>query len=331
MKHTPFAIFRAPGFHEARAISPAKAEPFSGAFPPGSFFVGEFAKPVDEWLVFTGGNSPCSIAESDGACLRTTSRRQYVDSLEKLIPRLRARKGKTVISTVSVMPSAASVEDMIASAMASSPSDFCYAYSHPSLGTWIGATPELLLSCDLSTGEFRTMALAGTMAGETPWDAKNLNENKIVADFICAALAKGGAADIVAVGPKEVRYGTLRHLRTDISGRMRIADLAPILNALNPTPALCGSPRAEAMADISEFEQHRRRSYGGVVGYVSGNEFRAYVNIRCCMALDGSIAVYAGGGIMPDSIPEEEWAEAMAKRENIFNRLTSTENTINNE
>ena len=87
-----------------------------------------------------------------------------------------------------------------------------------------------------------------------------------------------------------------------------------LVRALQPTPALGGYPRAEALALIAELEPFDRGRYGGPVGWVdaSGNGEWA-VGIRCA-EIDGHTArLFAGVGVVADSDPDAELAETQAK------------------
>ena len=68
------------------------------------------------------------------------------------------------------------------------------------------------------------------------------------------------------------------------------------------------------MEIIDELEVSRRRIYGGAVGYISwsGNMDTAIV-IRSAVIKDNKIYVGAGGGIVADSLPEQEWEEVNNK------------------
>jgi menaquinone-specific isochorismate synthase len=84
--------------------------------------------------------------------------------------------------------------------------------------------------------------------------------------------------------------------------------------ALHPTPAVCGSPREEALAVIGELEALDRGRYAGPVGWVdaAGNG-RWAVGLRCA-EVDGHRArVLAGVGVVADSDPDAELAETRAK------------------
>lgn len=198
-------------------------------------------------------------------------------------------------------------------------------------GTWLAATPEILL--DGSGDEWHTMALAGTMrltdsqlSFDTPmnndggveitWSTKNIQEQHCVATYIKDCLSTF-SDDIHEEGPTTVRAGNLVHLRSDF--RFRLApdvNIGKLLEALHPTPAVCGLPKAEAYRFILDNEHYPRRYYSGFMGPLSINgSTQLYVSLRCMQINDNKCTLYAGGGLLKDSQENMEWNETEAKLE----------------
>lgn len=217
---------------------------------------------------------------------------------------------------------------------------FVYLWVHPETGTWMGATPETLLKVDRN--RFSTMALAGTQSfkgtTEVDWGEKEKDEQQIVTDFILKNLSKAGIENIETSGPYTTRAGNLLHLRTNIIGNLSASgdsNLKQLINALHPTPAVCGMPREAAKKFILQNENYEREFYTGFLGELnmktetkrSGNrrnqENQAYASIRKqsslfvnlrCLKLEAGIAkLYVGGGITRDSKPSLEWEETENK------------------
>ena len=87
----------------------------------------------------------------------------------------------------------------------------------PVSGTWIGSTPEIILSGEGNT--WNTVALAGTMPmqGEvmpTEWHKKEQDEQAFVSEYINKVIKKF-SSKIAIKGPYTTRAGQLVHLRTD--------------------------------------------------------------------------------------------------------------------
>ncbi|HXR11679.1 MAG TPA: chorismate-binding protein, partial [Gaiellaceae bacterium] len=82
-----------------------------------------------------------------------------------------------------------------------------------------------------------------------------------------------------------------------------------------PAGTVSGAPKVRAMQIISELEGHRRGVYAGAVGYVfpAEREMDTCIAIRTLVFRDGSCYLQAGGGIVADSIPEEEHQECLNK------------------
>lgn len=54
----------------------------------------------------------------------------------------------------------------------------------------------------------------------------------------------------------------------------------------------------------------------------------AYVNLRCCHLDRNVYTIYSGGGITPDSKPEDEWKETELKSQNLTGILEISERVI---
>ena len=188
-------------------------------------------------------------------------------------------------------------------------------FDTPQTGMWLMATPEILLEQQKSL--YRTMALAGTMPyaeGIPTWSDKNKHEQNIVERYIEDAIAPL-CKQTIKDGPQTMRAGNLMHLRTDF--RFRLKDnvsKAKLLARLHPTPAVCGLPKDRAKEFILANESIARKYYSGFAGPMNLNgETHLYVSLRCMNIADDHCVVYAGGGLMSESIAEDEWKETELK------------------
>ncbi|TMM56979.1 isochorismate synthase [Maribacter algarum] len=213
---------------------------------------------------------------------------------------------------------------------------FCYLWYHPKIGTWLGATPEILLKTE--NQEFTTMSLAGTkkyVADKSPeWGNKEFEEQQLVTDYISNVLQN--SVSNLNIGEREsIRAGNLWHLRTKLTGRIEKGNLASIVKALHPTPAVCGLPMESAKDFILGNENYNREYYTGFLGELNiksekdrtsnsrNQENKAYrsikntttlfVNLRCMQLKGTNAQIYVGGGVTQDSEPEKEWRETVAK------------------
>jgi len=201
---------------------------------------------------------------------------------------------------------------------------FVYLWFHPEVGLWLGATPERLLTVE--NGNFKTMALAGTQKynGTTKviWQKKEKQEQQYVTEFMLENLNKF-AESLEFTTPFTVQAGNLVHLRTDISGKLKSDNsLEKLINALHPTPAVCGLPKTVAANFILQHEGYERTYYSGYLGEMNkNNNTGLFVNLRCMQLENNFASLYIGGGITADSNPENEWEETVSKAEVMKNVL----------
>ena len=197
----------------------------------------------------------------------------------------------------------------------------------PVSGTWLGSTPEILLSGQAS--RWSTVALAGTMPIEngvepTEWDNKNKEEQSIVAEYVRNIVKKHGKK-MIEKGPYTARAGQLVHLKTDFLFELKeTKHLGNLLKELHPTPAVCGLPKTEAYEFITKNEGYDRRYYSGFVGWIDPEGHSdVYVNLRCMEIRTNEVKLYAGGGILPSSEVRSEWNETGEKMKTMKSLIPS--------
>lgn len=110
------------------------------------------------------------------------------------------------------------------------------------------------------------------------------------------------------------RHPTVWHLTSTVEGRLREdVTLGGLLRATFPSGSVTGAPKRMAVARTRLVEPVRRGVYCGAIGVVTRGLVDLSVAIRTAV-VHGRVASYGtGGGIVADSDPGEEWAEAMAK------------------
>lgn len=203
------------------------------------------------------------------------------------------------------------------------PDTMVYLLHTPTSGTWIGATPEVLLEGNCI--QMHSVALAGTMRcnGESPklsnWSDKDKEEQRIVADYIRDCVrAVGELKD--EWGPYSYQTAHLAHLKSDIYFRLDPDKMPELLSMLHPTPAVCGIPKRESLQCIIHHEEEDRSYYAGFLGWYNPNgDSQLYVNLRCLHQYDDAhIKLYAGGGILPSSTLEGEWMETENKMQTLL-------------
>lgn len=193
------------------------------------------------------------------------------------------------------------------------PRVFVALVSTPVCGTWLVATPEILLEGD--GNQWHTMALAGTMTlGNLQWTEKNVCEQAYVTSYITECIERF-TSDFTVEGPYSVRAGQLVHLRTDFRFTTHKKDLlGHLVTALHPTPAVCGIPKRETHDFIVANEHYPRSYYSGFMGPLGINgSTHLFVSLRCMKITPHAFRLYAGGGILTESVEQQEWDETEEK------------------
>ena len=111
------------------------------------------------------------------------------------------------------------------------------------------------------------------------------------------------------------RFSHVMHLVSHVEGRLK-PELTTYdaLRSCFPAGTVSGAPKIRAMEIIAKIEGEKRGAYGGAVGYFSfsGNMDTALV-LRTGIYKDGTMYVQAGGGIVADSVAEDEYQETRHK------------------
>jgi isochorismate synthase len=196
-------------------------------------------------------------------------------------------------------------------------------------GSFFGASPELLVA--RHGARVSSHPLAGTVSrGDTAradadaqrglaGSAKNRAEHRYVVDDIAGALKPFCAELSVPAEPSVVAFRSVAHLGTRIEGRLAGPEpvgVLELLQQLHPTPAVGGTPRDDALAFIAAHEAGRRGHWAGPVGWVGADgDGEWMIGIRSALLdADGAtLTLRAGGGIVADSDPDAEAAEADIK------------------
>jgi isochorismate synthase len=208
--------------------------------------------------------------------------------------------------------------------------------SVPGVGTWLGASPEVLAEVT-ADGHFHTMALAGTqplLPGVRPqeaiWRQKEIEEQALVSRYIVNCFKQLRLREYQETGPRTTVAGQLLHLRTDFEVDLKNvpspASLGTdMLRLLHPTSAVGGMPRVAALDFLARHEGYDRAYYSGFLGPVNvaaPGVARLFVNLRCLQLRADEAILYAGTGLTVDSDPAREWQETEYKMRTIGAALT---------
>jgi menaquinone-specific isochorismate synthase len=209
----------------------------------------------------------------------------------------------------------------------------CWTFSCAGL---VGATPELYIRRE--GAEISSLVLAGTTPrGMTAAQdealgqallasAKNVEEHRYVVADVRAALAPRCDRLDVDDHPWLLRLASLQHLATTVTGRLATPSgwagnglggcpsALALAAALHPTAAVCGTPADAATELIRELEGMDRGRYAGAVGWGDARGNGEWGIALRCAEVDGPRArLFAGCGIVADSDPAAELAEAQVK------------------
>jgi isochorismate synthase len=260
--------------------------------------------------------------------------KQYKHQADRLVKLLRAGDlTKVVLSRVLVesLPEGFSAGNFFLELCKNYPMAFVYLFNDGFGGFWAGATPETLL--EVNNQKASTMSLAGTLpakkggSAENEWQEKELEEQKLVTQFIRDKLINNGIQYFFEA-PLEVRdAGPVMHLlkRFDFDLPEDISALQ-LAVSLHPTPAVCGVPPQLALNQILKTETHQRAYYAGFIGPVfKQHNARLFVNLRCMQVIEKNALIFAGGGLLAESDIEREWQETALKAETLLSVIRKFE------
>lgn len=111
------------------------------------------------------------------------------------------------------------------------------------------------------------------------------------------------------------RYSHVMHIGSTVRGEIRAdCDALDAVEAVLPAGTLSGAPKIRACQLIGELENNKRGIYGGAIGYLdfTGN-MDTCIAIRMAVRQKDRVTVQAGGGIVADSVPENEYQESANK------------------
>jgi anthranilate synthase component I len=196
-----------------------------------------------------------------------------------------------------------------------------------SLTCLVGSSPELLVRVQQRHVEYRPIA------GTRPRSANEEEDLRIEQELLANEKERAEHVMLVDLGRNDIgrvcEYGTVRvkslmyveryshvmHLVSALEGQLKKGlSAVDAFCSCFPAGTLSGAPKIRAMEIIEELEPTRRGIYGGSVFYAdfSGN-FDSCIAIRSMLIKGEQGYIQAGGGIVADSVPEEEYEESVNK------------------
>ena len=248
---------------------------------------------------------------------------------------------QTVVAQRMSRPTSAHPFQIYRSLRAVNPSPYMY---YLDMGDFqiVGASPELLVQ--VVDGAVAVHPIAGTrrrgrdeaedleLEEELRTDEKERAEHIMLLDLgrnDVGRVSKPGTVEVTQILDIE-RYSHVIHLVSHVTGQLRDEYTNyDALRACFPAGTVSGAPKIRAMEIIAELEPDKRGVYAGAVGYFdfSGNMDTA-IAIRTLVLKDGVAHVQAGGGIVYDSNPEDEYMETIHKASAVFKAIDQAEQEI---
>jgi menaquinone-specific isochorismate synthase len=190
-----------------------------------------------------------------------------------------------------------------------------------------GATPEMLVRRE--RGLVTSRVLAGTIrrTGDDQHDlalaaalarsSKDLEEHEYAVRSVADALEPHCSSMNVPEAPFVLHLPNVMHLATDVAGVVHDAATVSSLQlaeSLHPSAAVGGTPTAVAVELIAEIEGMTRDRYAGPVGWIDASGDGEWgIALRSGVVEGCTVRLFAGCGIVADSDPSAELAEAQAK------------------
>ena len=209
---------------------------------------------------------------------------------------------------------------LLARLQEATPGCFHFCFQPEAGAAFIGASPERMLRREGST--LASEAVAGTRprGASTRADAellkellgsdKEQREHAYVRQSIRKTLAAFSETLHADALPSEMKLARGRHLYSKFEATLRPnVRTMDVLQALHPTPAVGGHPKAEALEAIRRLEKFDRGWYAGPVGWIGPEAAEFAVAIRSGLVQPERLALFSGAGIVEGSVPEAEWQE----------------------
>lgn len=203
----------------------------------------------------------------------------------------------------------------------------------------VGTSPEALVKVEGNRVETRPIA------GTRPRGKTNVEDLALEAELLKDEKERAEHLMLVDLGRNDLgrvsefgsvkcdsymeieRYSHVMHMVSKVSGELRQdKDFFDAFLSCLPAGTVSGAPKLRAMEIIAELEKEARGTYAGAIGYLgfSGN-MDSCITIRTIVFKNGHAYVQAGGGIVWDSIPENEYQESVNKAKALLTAIRTAE------
>lgn len=207
------------------------------------------------------------------------------------------------------------------------------AYMNFPFATILSNSPEQFVECYSQV--VKTSPIKGTrprdnevlerdleLAEELENSVKDRAENVMIVDLLrndFGKICETGSVKVPQLFAVE-SFANVHHLVSQVTGKLKAdANALGLLEASFPGGSITGAPKKRAMEIIDELEPHYRGVYCGAIGWVgfAGN-MQTNIAIRTITYSKGTAYFSAGGGIVMDSICDEEYQEIRDKAAVMF-------------
>lgn len=191
----------------------------------------------------------------------------------------------------------------------------------------IGSSPEIMVRCEDRKIELRPIA------GTRPRGKDESEDERLMKELLADPKERAEHIMLVDLGRNDVgrvsefnsvkvpelmrieKYSHVMHIVSDVTGRLsRSKDVYDVIRATFPAGTVSGAPKIRAMEIIDELETTKRGHYAGCVGYISfSGNIDTCITIRTILVKNNKAYIQAGGGVVADSKPSNEYRETLNK------------------
>ena len=198
---------------------------------------------------------------------------------------------------------------------------------------FLGATPEVVLQ--LENNNLTSKIVAGTNADDNSEilnknsrtnlleDEKNLHEHNLVVKWILKKLRHLTTKLHIEKKLHIIKLQHIQHLVSLVKGKSKKnVTIFDLLDSLHHSPSICGIPKESALTTIKYLENFSRGWFSGNVGIIRNlNEGCFVIAIRSALIKNITATLFAGAGIVKNSIPDQEFDETQLKLKKILDAI----------
>lgn len=164
---------------------------------------------------------------------------------------------------------------------------------------------------------------------------KNTAENVMITDLTrndIGRLCVQGSVDVKDLCAVK-KFNNIYHMESLVDGILKKnIKISNVLKAIFPAGSITGAPKIKAMDIIESLELQKRGAYCGLVGFFGRDGWvDTSVAIRIIYFDDEKFYLHAGGGIVVDSVAEDEYEELLLKLERLIKALKKFQKNVSRE